>query len=198
MKKSTRTARNRIVWGVVLVLPLIVLAGVAAVLHLSDRLGDHRVERQAELWAHDRLMGVAQGGQPAAFVSDGCSGGMSALWQELSARFPAAAEEWGERPPWEQCCVAHDRAYHNAGGARTSEESFAARLTADRTLRACVIENESERANSDVTALAEAMYVAVRAGGGPCTGLPWRWGYGYPVCHLGNALIGATKPGSEQ
>jgi hypothetical protein len=27
-----------------------------------------------------------------------------------------------------------------------------------------------------------AMYHAVRLGGRPCTGLPWRWGYGYPHC----------------
>jgi hypothetical protein len=31
-------------------------------------------------------------------------------------------------------------------------------------------------------AIGTAMFQAVRLGGGPCTGLPWRWGYGYPHC----------------
>jgi hypothetical protein len=30
--------------------------------------------------------------------------------------------------------------------------------------------------------LAEGMYGAVRIGGAPCTGLSWRWGYGWPNC----------------
>ena len=194
MEKPRRTGRNRLVWGLALILPLAVLAGVITVLFLSDRLGDHRIERQAELWAHERLIRAAEGVEQSPFVSDGCSGGMSALWRELSVRFPAAAEGWGERPPWEGCCIAHDRAYHNAGGARTAEESFYSRLGADRALRACVSEYELQRGTRDAAALAEAMYVAVRAGGGPCTGLPWRWGYGYPACHLGNALIDAEIP----
>ena len=28
----------------------------------------------------------------------------------------------------------------------------------------------------------ELMYRAVRLGGAPCTGLPWRWGHGWPPC----------------
>jgi hypothetical protein len=31
-------------------------------------------------------------------------------------------------------------------------------------------------------AVADLMYRAVRVGGIPCTGLPWRWGYGWPEC----------------
>ena len=31
-------------------------------------------------------------------------------------------------------------------------------------------------------AIAAAMFHSVRLGGGPCSGLPWRWGYGYPQC----------------
>ena len=30
---------------------------------------------------------------------------------------------------------------------------------------------------------ADMMYRAVRIGGGPCTGLPWRWGNGWPGCN---------------
>ena len=29
-----------------------------------------------------------------------------------------------------------------------------------------------------------AMFWAVRFGGGPCTGLPWRWGFGYADCSI--------------
>jgi len=31
--------------------------------------------------------------------------------------------------------------------------------------------------------IAESMYTAVRLGGMPCTGLAWRWGYGWPACN---------------
>jgi hypothetical protein len=31
-------------------------------------------------------------------------------------------------------------------------------------------------------AIAALMYRAVRVGGMLCTGLPWRWGYGWPEC----------------
>ncbi len=30
--------------------------------------------------------------------------------------------------------------------------------------------------------LAKAIYHAMHTGGGPCTGLPWRWGYELPRC----------------
>ena len=30
----------------------------------------------------------------------------------------------------------------------------------------------------------ELMFIAVRIGGGPCTGLAWRWGHGWPPCSL--------------
>ena len=30
--------------------------------------------------------------------------------------------------------------------------------------------------------IAGLMYRAVRIGGVPCSGLPWRWGYGWPAC----------------
>ncbi|WP_233417018.1 hypothetical protein [Halovulum marinum] len=147
---------------------------VAAVLHLSARHDAHGLERRAEMWAHRRLAAVSAGAAPAAFVSDGCSGGMSSLWREAGIRFSGI----GDQPPWQACCTAHDRSYHAAGGARTARAGFDARLAADKALRACVA-----RSSPDAGALAEAMYLAVRAAGGPCTGLPWRWGYGLPPCH---------------
>ena len=30
--------------------------------------------------------------------------------------------------------------------------------------------------------IADSMHAAVRLGGMPCTGLSWRWGYGWPQC----------------
>jgi len=48
------------------------------------------------------------------------------------------------------------------------------RLNADRTLRSCV----EQRTNNH--ALAETMFLGVRAGGGPGVNTPFRWGYGWP------------------
>jgi hypothetical protein len=31
-------------------------------------------------------------------------------------------------------------------------------------------------------AIADAIFAAVRLGGAPCSGLSWRWGYGFPNC----------------
>lgn len=180
MREVRRPRRWRVAAGMFLMLvaPGIV---VAVVLHLSDRYDVHLVERQAEMWAHRRLIALAEGARPAPFVSDGCSGGMSAIWREAGIRFPQV----GDSPPWEACCIAHDRAYHSAGGVATAEASFEARLDADRSLRAC-----AAAAGPDTDVLAEAMYLAVRAGGGPCSGLPWRWGYGLPPCHLAATPVG--------
>jgi hypothetical protein len=132
----------------------------------------------------------------APFETDGCSGGMSWSWRFVAEVLPDFAAAQGAEPPWEACCVAHDRAYHDAGGTTEAEASHAARLAADEALRACV----SAPAAADVAALAArydvpadrvlaahdfiaiSMFNAVRLGGGPCSGLPWRWGYGYPGC----------------
>ena len=67
---------------------------------------------------------------------------------------------------------------------------------ADDELRACVVSTvggRSAQLQSDyglsekqVTVLyqtiAASMHTAVRLGGMPCTGLAWRWGYGWPSC----------------
>ena len=84
--------------------------------------------------------------------------------------------------------------------SRTSdpETSLTNRAIADRKLRECVIETGKKRL-SEIAAfykvdsntigeayrgIASSMYLAVRLGGAPCTGLPWRWGYGYPNCYV--------------
>ncbi|OSP56466.1 hypothetical protein [Pseudoruegeria sp. SK021] len=151
-----------------------------------------------EVWLHEPLMTQVNAPEPqlAPFETDGCSGGMTDAWTTLAGISPAFAGQNGARPPWEPCCVAHDHAYHNAGGTTTADASAAARLSADQTLRTCV-EGWAERDTSpaietygltpaqlaqNYSALALAMYQAVRLGGAPCSGLPWRWGYGYPQC----------------
>ena len=134
----------------------------------------------------------------APFETDGCSGGLSDAWKMVAANYPDFAPVHESKPPWEACCVTHDRAYHKAGDALDASSSFAARVDADMALRACVITTGQSRVDAlvqeyDVTpdqvavaydSIAQAMYLAVRFGGGPCSGLPWRWGYGYPHCSV--------------
>lgn len=151
-----------------------------------------------ELSAHRSLLDrIAQtNAQPTPFTTDGCSGGLSDVWSLVADNFPSFGQTHEERPPWETCCVTHDRVYHIAGNAKTAEDSYAARLAADRDLRTCVAETGRDRdaelaevygATPDQVraaygTISQAMYLAVRFGGGPCTGLSWRWGYGYPNC----------------
>lgn len=155
-------------------------------------------QRTLELPAHRALQSVMSAPEAALepFASDGCSGGMSWSWRLVSDLFPGFEAAQGDRPPWEDCCVVHDRAYHDAGGARSAEESFAARLAADTELRSCVIDQgesnitrlaaqydvPEDRVRQAYAMIGDAMYNAVRLGGGPCTALPWRWGFGYAQC----------------
>lgn len=132
----------------------------------------------------------------ALFETDGCSGGLSSVWRVVAGQFEEFAVAHGGVPPWEACCVSHDRLYHLAGPDPAPQASFDARLVADQELRSCVIaqgetrvseiaeyyDTEPERVRKAYDSIAEAMFLAVRFGGGPCSGLPWRWGYGYPGC----------------
>ena len=133
----------------------------------------------------------------AEFTTDGCSGGLSVGWDYLAEQVGFFRERHGTRPPWESCCVEHDRAYHIGGGAGlTPAMSLTTRSRADDELRACVLGTETTRRDQlhaeygvdddQVAALyqtiADSMHLAVRLGGMPCTGLSWRWGYGWPHC----------------
>ena len=154
--------------------------------------------RAAELPSHRFLIRLIGEENPelSAFTTDGCSGGMSAGWALIGEDFPELPGTEDGTLPWEPCCVIHDRAYHNAGGATNPDASFDARYAADEALRACVEKTgevekvkAAERLNlteaqieTGYQLLAQAMFNAVRLGGGPCSGLPWRWGYGYPRC----------------
>lgn len=152
------------------------------------------VEAPSHQWLERRRS--APDAQLSPFTTDGCSGGMSSLWSFMAEQYPDFAKSLGGRPPWESCCVAHDQVYHNAGDSPDAEASYDARLEADQALRRCVAATDSDKNEilrteyglSDAQiraaykAIAAGMFQAVRLGGGPCTGLPWRWGYGYPQC----------------
>lgn len=127
-----------------------------------------------------------------AFRSDGCSGGMSQSWSYLSNLLPLFAEYAGAEPPWEHCCVAHDRDYWQG----ETKNGFEERHQSDARLRACV-RDTGEQGGAEIAQTlslpqqevveminltSELMYQAVRLGGGPCTGLAWRWGHGWPEC----------------
>ncbi len=159
------------------------VAGAALALWLLP-LGRDRLSlaERVELLAHARLMEVRTAAPLLPFTTDGCSGGMSSVWRGLADTLPDLAGSIGPHPPFEACCVTHDRAYHNAGGATRARASFEARKRADLALRDCVAGWETGLTPGAQQALAEAMYHAVRSGGSPCTGLPWRWGYGMAHC----------------
>lgn len=126
------------------------------------------------------------------FVSDGCSGYQSATWEKLAKLIPRFKTQLGAKPPWESCCVAHDKLYWRG----EVEDGYNARLRADQELKQCVqatgeslapelskkysVSDKKIRKAFAVTA--DLMYKAVRLGGQPCSLLPWRWGYGWPNC----------------
>jgi hypothetical protein len=156
--------------------------------------GGPSLDRALEEQAQSRLAQVQN--DPAnrivEFTTDGCSGGLSEGWATLSRVLPAFRTAFGERPPYEFCCTAHDRAYWQG----ETVEGYARRLEADETLRRCVVDYGTQhraefaerfRLSEDVITtnfqiIGDVMYFAVRAGGGPCTAFPWRWGYGWPPC----------------
>ena len=157
------------------------------------------LERQLEMKRHEQLVALKADPKSALaeFTTDGCSGGLSVGWEYLAGKIQHFHAMHGTRPAWESCCVTHDRTYHTGGPREaTAAESFAARREADLELKACVLETGMRRIpelSAEYTisprevetlyrAIAALMYRSVRVGGMPCTGLPWRWGYGWPEC----------------
>ncbi|MCO4754015.1 MAG: hypothetical protein KC478_06015 [Bacteriovoracaceae bacterium] len=86
------------------------------------------------------------------FSTDGCSAYLDGV-------------KTSSKKLWYHCCFTHDVSYWIGG-------SNSQRKEADRELESCVAE---------VTHPAHAamMYFAVRVGGKPDSGLPWRWAYGF-------------------
>lgn len=154
--------------------------------------------RSLELKTHEVLLAeiTKSAAPPVDFTTDGCSGGLSATWQQVAGYWPGFAARYRKTPPFEACCVIHDRAYHAISGAQSAVASYSARLDADQKLRQCVARYgrddteqlaaaygvSQEVLRAALEHLSQAMYYAVRFGGGPCSGLSWRWGYGYPSC----------------
>lgn len=157
------------------------------------------LERSLELDRHEHLLVEQQNpdNSLSPFATDGCSGGLSVGWHYLSENIEYLKTVHGDLPPWESCCVSHDRLYHAAGDSGgTAEMSFVARRQADEALRNCVLDAGLSRApelsgqyelsveevEQIYQVIGDLMYRAVRIGGVPCSGLPWRWGYGWPQC----------------
>ena len=152
------------------------------------------VNQQFENWQMSMLAKVqaTPGNVLQPFTTDGCSGGMSDAWYFIAESIPAFASRLGDKPPWEACCVEHDRDYWRG----ETEAGFDKRLAADKKLQLCVAEfgrahapEFAKRYNMDISTIetnfslaADLMYRAVRLGGKPCSFLPWRWGYGWPHC----------------
>jgi hypothetical protein len=131
------------------------------------------------------------------FYTDYCSAGLSPGWQAAARFNPFLARNARGGPPFEHCCVAHDRKYHSAGWSyATPQASLRARAQADAELRRCVVSSgiaatRAAEAKTGVSGgatalsyglLAEVMQGAVSAAGGPCTGFSWRWGNGTAQC----------------
>ncbi len=183
---------------------LIIATAVLGSLAIAESTGNNRsnpdtLEYKLEIREHEAL-GVLKSNpliQLNDFTTDGCSGGLSVGWQYLAGKIQKFNEVHGVQPPWESCCISHDRAYHS-GGVReiSAEQSFDQRKSADQILRSCVQRTgtdrseelgnaygiSSEEVERFYTLISSLMYRAVRIGGIPCTGLPWRWGYGWPEC----------------
>ncbi len=100
------------------------------------------------------------------FSSDGCS------------LFPDGTIK--DRTKWCSCCLTHDIAYWQGGTAGD-------RKTADEALRDCVFERTRDKA------LAETMFVGVRAGGHPAFPTWYRWAYGWPYGRGYKPLTDAEK-----
>lgn len=160
------------------------------------------LRRLVEMPVHRALVAVIGDSDTilAPFTTDGCSGGLSSTWAVVADLFPDFSAAHEGRPPWEACCFDHDRRYHNADGSTEASRSYDARLAADEELRQCVLAAGEARVPDlakryDVPetevrlaygAIGDALFNAVRFGGAPCSGLPWRWGYGYPDCFFGS------------
>jgi len=165
----------------------------------SNDAGDGDTDINLELSLHQEFQDrIASADSVLAdFTTDGCSGGLSVGWDYFARQVGIFRERHGTLPPWEKCCVDHDQAYHAGGGAGLiATKSYSLRERADEELRACVLSTMAKRSaqlQSDYEltekqvsglyeAIADSMHTAVRLGGMPCTGLTWRWGYGWPAC----------------
>ena len=148
--------------------------------------------REIEEFRMRQLQAVQAGAEISPFSTDGCSGNQSKSWETMARIIPGFEDEFGDEPPWENCCVAHDALYWQG----RVDDGYDRRVAADRELEACVAATgerlapelgagydvSEERVKNAFKSISNWMYRAVRIGGQPCSLLPWRWGYGWPNC----------------
>jgi len=78
----------------------------------------------------------------------------------------------GRQLPFRHCCVVHDEAYWYGGTKKQRKD-------ADLLLMNCVAKHgRSKFGDVAYWILSRVMYVAVRIGGSPKIGVPWRWEFG--------------------
>lgn len=155
-----------------------------------------QMDRDLEEWYLSLLARVqtTPGAELKPFTTDGCSGGLSEGWNSFARILPKFKDKFGDKPPWESCCIEHDRAYWRG----EVNNGYYKRLEADELLRQCVIDYGKQNSarlaarfsvdqpliQQQFNYAGELMYRAVRIGGKPCSLLPWRWGYGWPHCKV--------------
>ncbi len=168
---------------------LICLACCASVVQAADFDAYRRLFEEVQM---ERLAELQSNAEIRAFSTDGCSAGLSEGWRLLARSLPVFSRKFGDRPPYEVCCVAHDRSYWQG----QTTQGYQRRREADELLRQCVMDTgmrikaevASEFSLSEATIennfriISELMYQAVRVGGLPCSYMPWRWGYGWAHC----------------
>ena len=170
----------------------------------------NQIDRDLEDWNLSMLAEVQNtpGTELKSFTTDGCSGGLSEGWLSFAKFLPAFKKKFGDKPPWEACCVTHDRAYWKG----EVENGYDKRLKADIVLRQCVVaygvENseklstkygiDKQTIEKQFVYASELMFHAVRVGGKPCSPFPWRWGYGWPYCVELPAMKPKTAPESHE
>ena len=98
--------------------------------------------REFESLRMRQLQTVQSNRDIAAFTSDGCSGNLSKNWELLANTFPGFKNELGDKPPWEACCVAHDKVYWRGSVI----DGYAKRLQADNELKGCIVATGTELA----------------------------------------------------
>ncbi len=148
--------------------------------------------REFEELRLQQLKTVQSNSSITAFSTDGCSGFQSQNWSIFANTLPGFEKQFGNKPPWESCCVAHDKTYWRGEVLN----GYAKRQNADETLKQCIIATgvkmapqlshkfsvSEDHINKVFSTTAELMHRAVRLGGLPCSLLPWRWGYGWNNC----------------
>ncbi len=102
---------------VLLAIGLLLLSSLSAATETEpDNEALDRLERTSELDRHEQLMRciAKPDSRLSAFHTDGCSGDLSEGWESFGAMLGEFRETHGTNPPWQSCCVEHDKLYHTS------------------------------------------------------------------------------------